>query len=326
MKNHNSVYFLIAAIVLVCSPAIAKDIIKNSKVNNLVIIVINGVRYNDAFGDKNHLYIDNIWNKLRPLGTTCTKFENSNLTLPIPSQMSLLTGVWHVLENPLDDSIHPSYPTLFEYWNKIQYKTGTPSYFASNMVQFRNLSCSNHNEYGMSLAPVFDYEQVSEEPNAVYEKVMPYIEKNNPSFVYLSLGTGIGGIGSISGIKGVICEPDKKDVCAGDMLNIYYESIIMMDAITIDLVDRLQQLKAYKDKTVFLILSSHGRHTNEFHNFGDKCDGCRKLFLLAIGPGIKKGFVSARKRTLIDICPTVGALFNIPTPYIKGEVMKELLE
>jgi membrane-anchored protein YejM (alkaline phosphatase superfamily) len=181
-------------------------------------------------------------------------------------------------------------------------------------------------EYGMSLAPIFDYEEVSEETNAVYEKVMPYIKKNNPSFVYLSLGTGIGGIGSESGIKGIMCDPDKKDICAGDMLNRYYESIIMMDAIIFDVVDRLQQEKPYKDKTVFLILSSHGRHTNEFHNFGCTCEGCRKLFMLVIGPGIKKNFVSARKRTLIDICPTVGALFNIPTPHTKGEVMKELFE
>jgi hypothetical protein len=50
------------------------------------------------------------------------------------------------------------------------------------------------------------------------------------------------------------------------------------------------------------------------------------LFLLAVGPGIKKNFVSKRGRTLIDICRTVGALANIPTPFAKGDVMKELLE
>ena len=29
---------------------------------------------------------------------------------------------------------------------------------------------------------------------------------------------------------------------------------------------------------------------------------------------------------VIDICKTVGALFDIPTPYAKGNVMKELFE
>jgi hypothetical protein len=48
--------------------------------------------------------------------------------------------------------------------------------------------------------------------------------------------------------------------------------------------------------------------------------------MLAIGPGIKKGFVSKKKRTLIDICRTIGAVFDVPTPHAKGNIMKELFE
>ena len=36
--------------------------------------------------------------------------------------------------------------------------------------------------------------------------------------------------------------------------------------------------------------------------------------------------VSKKKRTLIDICRTIGYHFNIPTPYAKGKIMKELFE
>ncbi len=326
MKNHKETYLLITLIFLACTLVIAEDIKKKPQAKNLVIIVMNGVRYNDAFGDKNHLYIDNIWSKLRPLGTICTKFENRELTVPVPAQMSLLTGVWHVLENPLNDSIHPAFPTLFEYWNRANMKTSNSCYFASNLAAFKSLSCSNHADYGTTYAPVFDFEKESDETNAVYEKIMPYIQKNHPSFAYISLGTGIGGIGTIGGLSGVECEPNQIDACAGDLLNTYYESIILMDAIIFDLWDRIQQEKVYKDKTVFLVLSSHGRHTNDFHSFGDKCQGCRQLFMLAIGPGIKKGFVSKKKRTLIDICRTVGTIFDIPTQYAKGSIMKELFE
>jgi arylsulfatase A-like enzyme len=155
---------------------------------------------------------------------------------------------------------------------------------------------------------------------------MPYVTEKQPSFIYLSLGTGIGGIGTVGGMKPIDCEPNQTDACASDLLNEYYESIIMMDAIVYDLWDRLQQNKKYKDNTVLLVVSSHGRHTNEFHSFGDNCEGCRHLFLLALGPGIKKGFVSQKKRTLVDVCRTVGALYNLPTPYAKGAVMKELFE
>lgn len=173
---------------------------------------------------------------------------------------------------------------------------------------------------------MFNIDTVSDKNNAVYDMVMPYILEKHPSFVYLSLGTGIGGIGSVDGIMGKQCRPDLKDACASDLLNQYYESIILMDAIVYDLWNRIQEEEVYKDKTVFLVLSDHGRHTNEFHSFGDKCRGCTQLFMVAIGPGIKKGFVSKRERTLVDICRTVGAVFAIPTPYAKGSIMKELFE
>jgi hypothetical protein len=319
---------LIAVILLaVTTMYVGPSIAEKPQAENLFIIVINGVRYDDAFGDKNHLYIDNIWNKLRPLGTICTRFDNPELTFPIPSQMSLLTGVWHVLENPLSTNIRPVYPTLFEYWNSAHKEPGNSSYFASNDAAFGIVSCSNQAGYGATYAPVFEIDTVSDKNNAVYEKVMPYILEKHPSFVYLSLGTGIGGKGKIgNGLGHDECKPVQKDACAPDMLNTYYESIIFMDAIVYDLWDRIQQEKVYKDKTVFLVLSVHGRHTNEFHGFGDKCRGCRQLFMLAIGPGIQKGFVSKKDRTLIDICRTVGTIFDIPTPNAKGSIMKELFE
>jgi hypothetical protein len=50
------------------------------------------------------------------------------------------------------------------------------------------------------------------------------------------------------------------------------------------------------------------------------------LNFLIIGPGIKKNYVSKKKRTLIDICRTVGALCDFPTPYVKGKIMKEIFE
>ncbi|MBN2567800.1 MAG: sulfatase-like hydrolase/transferase [Deltaproteobacteria bacterium] len=328
MKNHEKTYLFITAILLVCMQAVGKDGETASRPDNLVIIVINGVRYDDAFGDKNHLYIDNIWSKLRPLGTICTRFDNSELTFPIPSQMSLVTGMWHVLKDPLNDSIRPALPTLFEYWNSSHKEQGNSCYFASNDAAFEYVSCSNYAGYGEPYAPVIEIDRESDKNNSVYDKVMPYISEKHPSFIYLSLGTGIGGKGTISAVLGKKddCEPGQKDACASDLLNTYYESIILMDAIVYDLWDRMQQEKTYKDNTVFLVLSDHGRHTDEFHGFGDKCRGCRQLFMLAIGPGIKKGFVSERKRTLIDVCRTVGAIFAIQTPYAKGNIMKELFE
>jgi hypothetical protein len=286
------------------------------------------VRYDDAFGDKNHLYIDNIWNKLRPLGTICTRFVNRELTFPIPSQMSLLTGVWHVFENPLSDRIRPAFPTLFEYWNSAHKESDSSCYFASNKAGFEILTCSKNPKYGTVYAPVFEASKEGEpNENAIYEKALPHILEKHPSFVYLSLGSAGGG-GTEADLRGDECQkPGQKDACGGAaLLNAYYESIMLMDNIVYDLWSRIQQEETYKDKTVLLVASAHGRHTSDFHSYGDKCRGCRQLYLLAIGPGIRKNAVSNKERSLIDICRTVGALFDVLTPYAKGNVMKELFD
>ena len=308
-----------------------------SRSKNLFIIVVNGIRFDDAFGNKNHLYTENIWTKLRPLGTICTKFYNSELTYPIPAQMSLLTGVWHVLENPLSETVRPAYPTLFEYWKKSKKESGSSCYFASSKKKLEIVTHSDHNEYGKSYAPLFEtnvfttldtsFREGETEviENAIFEKAVDYIFKNHPSFVYLNLGSGRGDEHFKNPHECRI--EDEKDGCGGtDLLNAYYESIILFDAIVYDLWDRIQHDEIYKDKSVFIVLSDHGRHTNDFHGYGCDCRGCRQLNFLMIGPGVKKNYISKKKRTLIDICRTVGAIFDMPTPFAKGKIMKELLE
>ncbi len=325
---------LIPAISLAFASTTAKEL-PISRAQYLFIIVANGVRFDDALGNKNHLYTDNIWTKLRPWGTICTKFYNRELTYPIPAQASLLTGVWHVFENPLSETIRPAFPTLFEYWKKNA--SGDSCYFASSKKKLEILCYGDSPEYGKTYAPVFDANESNTTDtiinngkmevieNAIYEKAVAYILKHHPSFVYLNLGSGKGD--EFARYAHECQAKGKKDDCGGaDMLNAYYESIILTDAIVYDLWDRLQHDEKYKDKSVFIFLSDHGRHTNDFHGFGDKCRGCQQLNFLIIGPGVKKDFVSKKERTLIDVCPTVGALFSLPTPYSKGKIMKEILE
>ena len=309
------------------------------KAKNLFIIVADGLRYNDAFGNKNHLYTENIWTKLRPLGTICANFYNIELTYPIPAQASLLTGVWHIFENPTSITIRPAFPTLFEYWNKTRKESDVSSYFAANKIQFEILTSSEHKEYGNTFAPIFETniktcgdadsnKAVTEvTANAIYEKAVSYIFNSHPSFVYLNLDSGRGDEAYTHAHEE--CRiTDKERGCEGeaDQLNTYYESIILTDEVVYDFWNRVQRDEIYKDKSIFIFLSTHGRHTDDFHGYGDKCRGCQQLNFLIIGPGVKKDFISKKKRTLIDICPTVGALCDIPTPYAKGKIMKEILE
>jgi hypothetical protein len=328
--------FFILSLSLAFASAAAKEqfIDQKIKAKYLFIIVANGVRYNDAFGDKNHLYTEYIWTKLRPFGTICANFYNTKLTYPIPAQASLLTGVWHVFENPVSATTHPVFPTLFEYWKKTN--TDKNCYFAANKKQFAILAHSDHREYGKTYAPVFDIDLTggidtsSREAamdvvgNAIYSKAVSYIFDYHPFFVYLNLDADSGGEGSSS--HALECRMDGCNEEAAEQLNTYYESIILADTIVYDLWNRIQRDEIYKDKSIFIFLSTHGRHTDDFHGFGDNCRGCRQLNFFIIGPGVKTNFISKKKRTLIDVCPTLGALCDLPVPHAKGEIMKEILE
>jgi hypothetical protein len=336
MNNTIKTLILLSFFSAFASPAAKETTLhQKSQVKNLFIIVVNGVRYDDALGNKNHLYTENIWNKLRPLGTICTKFYNRELTYPIPAQMSLLTGVWHVFNNPLSEKIRPAYPTLFEYWGKNKSKNSC--YFASSKGKLDILTYSDSREFGKPYAPLFETnESMSADTmfkegetevieNAIYEKAVAYIFQRHPSFVYLNLGSGTGD--EYAKYPHECRLPDQKDSCGGaDLLNAYYESIILIDGIVFDLWDRIQHDDTYKENSIFIVLSDHGRHTTDFHGFGDKCRGCQQLNFLAIGPGVKKDFISKRERTLVDICRTVGTICDIPTPFAKGNIMKEILE
>jgi hypothetical protein len=336
MKNF-TIALLIISLSIAFASATAKELPSNrkSQAQHLFIIVANGVRLDDALMNKNHLYTENIWNKLRPLGTICTKFYNRELTYPIPAQASLLTGVWHIFQNPLSETIRPAFPTLFEYWKKK--KPGDSCYFAASKKKLEILTYSDDKEYGKPFAPVFDTNvtrsidtslnggKIEVIENAIYEKAVTYIMKHHPSFTYLNLGSGRGNEDARDPHK--CMTKGQKDSCGGaEQLNAYYESIILIDAIVYDLWDRIQHDEIYKDNSVFIFLSDHGRHTNDYFNFGDNCRGCEQLNFLIIGPGIKKDFISKKERTLIDICPTIGKLFDLPTPLAKGNIMKEILQ
>lgn len=85
------------------------------------------------------------------------------------------------------------------------------------------------------------------------------------------------------------------------------------DKRIVQLWKTIQKMPAYKDKTTFIVTNDHGRHLDAnggFSSHGDGCLGCRNIFLLVIGPDIKKGYRSTHAAEQIDIAPIIAELLN----------------
>ena len=85
----------------------------------------------------------------------------------------------------------------------------------------------------------------------------------------------------------------------------YVEAIRRTDALTWRLWQTVQSLADYRDRTLMLILPDHGRelerpggsgfiHHSDFYTNEGADEGCRRVWMLAIGPGIDRGARIAR--------------------------------
>jgi arylsulfatase A-like enzyme len=85
----------------------------------------------------------------------------------------------------------------------------------------------------------------------------------------------------------------------------------------------------YRNKTTLFITNDHGRHLdgvkNGFVNHGDNCEGCRRIYLVAIGPDFKANTVVKHPYELIDISKTIAHMLNFSIPTSEGKVIKELV-
>jgi hypothetical protein len=291
---------------------------------NLFIIILNSIRYNDAFGDKRHLYMEKTWERIRPYGTLCKNVYNNSVTFPVPAQSCLLTGVF---SSKADNVPELSGPTLFEYYRK---QTGTPEnrvLFAVSNSNSAALACSNNADYGKAYAPDILVNDTGEtDENAIYTKTAAYIKENHPSLVVLSLTTGKPVHHHQTDKECKALSRGLKDACGTvELMNMYYEGIILNDMIILELWKIIQADEFYKDNTVFLVVSSQGRHTNDYSSYGDNCEGCRRLLFLIAGPGVRKNHISGRKRYLTDVLPTVGKLMGIKTEHATGNIMNEVI-
>lgn len=297
------------------------DATEKLQAENVFTVVMDGIRATENTPTN----APHLWNDLKPLGTFYPNFRNEWITLTVPAHAGMLTGVNERLPNEYDRLEYPEYPTVFEYYRK---QLSIPMEKTWVVVQHRNLikiNRSNHKDYGEAYGANVDCpglhsnETRKTDDYATYKMLSGIMDKHHPSLVLVNFGMidTVAHQGNWTG---------------------YINAIRDADYLIYSLWLKIQADPVYRDKTVMLVTSDHGRHLGNktigvwkgqtvysWMVHGDDCEGCRQIFLLALGPGVKANIEIGTTRQLIDIAPTIGALMGFSTPLAKGDVMSEMV-
>lgn len=272
---------------------------------NVFIIVIDGPRYSETYGDSNHTYIPNLWLALRPQGILYTNFYNNGTTKTNSGHSSILSGTWQSIKN--DGSEKPSMPTLFECYRKQVDTSASSCFVVLGKKKLDVLAYSTHPDYGYQYAASVKYSEKEEDDCLTLENIKDVVQTYRPKLI-------------IANFAGV-------DIAAHDEdFESYTNKLKIADSLMWVLWNLIQNDSIYQNKTTLFITNDHGRHLDSiktgFHDHGDDCEGCRHISLLILGPDTPAGVIDSTFYEQIDIAPTVAKLLKFEMPYSKGKIIE----
>lgn len=281
---------------------------------NVVILVIDGPRFTETFGDSTHQYIPHLYNDLAPKGVLIPNFYNNGTTTTVSGHTAITTGVYQNLKN---NGFHfPKYPSVFQYYLKKSGENKDKAWVMSSKGKLNILSNC---------------------------KIKKWKDLYQPMSFCGGRGSGDGYTGDIEtwgNVKRILNDNHPKmmlinllevDVMGhGNDWNGYLKALRKTDSLALELVSYLETDNYYKGKTTIFITNDHGRHLdghkNGFINHGDKCEGCKHIYCLAIGPDFKENVVLKKPFEMIDISKTIAELMRFEMPTSNGKVMTEIFK
>lgn len=281
---------------------------------NVIIIVFDGARYSETWGDPSHQYIPFIANEIVPQGVLSTNFKNGGATLTVPGHSAMATGVYEVLTN--DGHELSSFPSVFQEW---LYQTRNPSYLAwiiSSKDKLDNLGNCKSLLWKVRNRPYTDcgiggLDSGARTDSATCEMSKQILKAYRPHLALISFKEP-----DISGHTGIWED--------------YVAALKKSDEYIGQIWDFINTDQFYMGKTTVFITNDHGRHLDSiadgFVSHGDQCDGCTHIFMSASGPDFKKDYTTDQAYELIDISKTIAKLLDFSMQQSTGRVMEDLFK
>jgi hypothetical protein len=286
---------------------------ENFTTKHVIVVVMDGARYQETFGDSTRQYIPNL-NRLKSDGVVYTNFSNNGATLTNSGHAAILTGHYKKIKN--NGTQLPSYPNLFQYFLKEKNKEKTNAWIVSSKSKLEMLANTTDKKWWnrympMTYCGVKGHAVEYEGDNKNFEKVKEVILNDHPTLMLVNY-----------------LEADAKG--HNNNWEGYLGGIINIDFLVGELWDFVQNDSIMRNTTTILVTNDHGRHNDGhkegFKEHGDNCSGCRHIFLFGIGPDFKQNVYIDQPAELIDISSTIAYLLNFNMPTSKGRILTEMFK
>ncbi|MES2799186.1 MAG: alkaline phosphatase family protein [Bacteroidota bacterium] len=284
------------------------------KSKNVIVLIIDGPRYSETFGDTSYQYIPHLANDLAPQGVLIKRFRNNGPTYTNAGHAAICTGVYQKINNNGEEL--PKNPGMFQYFLDQKKLDANHAWIIASKGKL-NILANSKNKKWKDKCVCSQYCGVEGKGEGYNNDVNNWREtqrilgEHHPELVLINM-----------------LEVDVQ----GHQNNwpAYLKALKKTDQIAYDLWNFIQNDSIYKDNTTLIITNDHGRHLDGhkdgFVNHGDNCEGCRQMYFVGLGPDFKKGLILENMYEQIDIPVTISKMLHFSIPTAEGKVMNCLFK
>jgi Type I phosphodiesterase / nucleotide pyrophosphatase len=315
MKKPLIQFVALALSMMLTAMACKKDlpIPKHYLAKNVIVIVIDGPRYSETFGDTTHQYIPELF-EISKQGILFTNMYNIGITNTLNGLAAITTGNYGALPN--NGSTSPVYNNYLYYFIKEYHLNANKAWMISSKDKVESMkTCADCNHSASEMPNTncgINGLNTGYRNDSVTMQVAKYtMQTYHPSVLFIHFKEP-----DFSGHTGVWLD--------------YLQGIRTTSAYTQLLWNFIQTDTNYKNKTAVFITNDHGRHldgiADGFISHGDDCQGCRHISLIALGPDFKAGTVDSNTYSQIDITSTINTMFRLGMKDAKGKPIRSLVQ
>lgn len=299
-------------VIFCCATCRVDGVQKKYKTKHVVLIVVDGARYSETWGDSTRFGIAFQNSVLLPQGCMVSNFRNNGYTYTSSGHTALSTGVYEPMDN--GGNQFPSYPSLFQYWRKFTEKPAEKAWVITSKDKLYVLANTADAEFQSKWMPRYDCGVNGpftgyRDDSITTSKVISTLAQYHPDLLLINFR-----------------EPDYS--AHANNWNGYLAGIASTDRYVSQIWNALQNDSYYAGTTTLIVTNDHGRHdtlSGGYSNHGDNCEGCRHIGFVAAGPDFKRNYTTATMYEQIDVPCTIAELLGFPMPAARGKVMKEIL-